>query len=265
MIIEKNSTLRALVKGIYLLLTFDNNGVIINFEELNTTYLLDNNITLENIKELVGTSRSNIAMTVKAVLTINRKNLDKAIEYYNNSFNETIINCLKQKTYLVSLLICGKADNIDEYDEFFDCNICKYFTEFYRVPKVKLRQNINEDELKTIISVWSEKYLFEDILINGKNEFNILSLCTEHILDTSKLIWKHDEKCYYPYIREKMYLNGFNIKEFLFTNNININNNTYYTINKYIISSNIINSFYDSLKENNITDFIFTKGQFIKQ
>lgn len=236
--LAKNTTLRAILKGIYIELNFDKNGLIQAYKELHTNYLKD--ISVDVIKSLVNKSRSTIDGKFKAVLTISRDAIYDTYTDLSLSFEETIANCLNSNKlrHNIRLVICGNIDNdIDTYDDLNECNICKYFTEFYRVPKLKLNVDIDTSDLKMIISHWINNYFFDTILINGVTKFSLYSIADRIEVDESTIRWINGN----PYYLDSNSLRqSLNLVNLVATKNNQLANSKLYIINNKYIGNSIL-------------------------
>lgn len=236
--LAKNTTLRAILKGIYVELTFDKKGQIQNYKELYTNYLDD--VSIDVIKSLVDKSKSTVDGKFKAVLTISRDNIYDAYTDLSLSLEETIANCLNSNKlrYNIKLVICGNIDtDIDTYDELNECNICKYFTEFYRVPKLKLNVDIDALDLKMIISHWINNYFFDTILINGITKFSLYSIADSVEIDESTIRWINGN----PYYRDSNSLRqSLNLVNLIATKNNQLADSKLYMINNKYIGNSIL-------------------------
>lgn len=256
---KKDTTLKANLFGINVILEFNGQGIINNFKEIDTNYL--HNINVDALNELRNDSLSKIAITVKAVLTIKRKMINKSMNKYESSFEQMVYDCLIDEEYkdCVSLVIIGRVDDVDIYNEFYDCEVCKYFITFNRVPKMKLSTDISKDDLMLIIEKWLDNYLFKDILVNSKIHFDINNVATEYILTKDDITWKYDDYGnIYLFISMNHRLYSMKFNDFIITHTENINELTFYKIGNHVITSNISNHILANLPDN----ILYTNKQF---
>ena len=263
MIFKKDTVIKPLIIGIYISVTFNKFGDLVSYEEIDTEYL--KNVDIEIIKSLIGDLKAGTSGTFKAVLTIKSKNMNTCFNKYNESIYKTIVDCLLDKTYkaFISFVIVGYLDNIDHFDEFYDCTLCKYFLDFDRCPKIKFKVDVNEDEIKLVVSKWRDFYLFNSFIIDGKDIFELYSLSEKHYLNEDVIIWKVSKfKTYVPYICENESLYFLHLPTYYFTSNTNITENVYYSIDGKIIANNILRNINNSL---NNKELKLINGEVIKK
>lgn len=244
----KDTTLRAILKGIYIIVDFDSNGIIQSYSEIDTHYL--HNIPLETIKSLVNGAVATTTGKYKAVLTIPRDNIYFVYRTLNNfqlDFKEAICKCLLSEDLKnnIRLVMYGNYDNdIDAYDELYECNLCKYFASFYRTPKLKLNIDIEIDDLKTIIAHWINNYYFDTILLNGKTEYSLYAIADEIKINPSTVIWIDD----IPYYVINSFKKPLDLINLIATKNNQLSDTAIYTINNTYIG----NSLYDKMLKKDV-------------
>lgn len=255
MTLSKDTIIKAIIEGIYISVTFDDSGEIIKFEELYTNYL--DGINLEQIKHLTYNSKSKINGTFKACLTIKRSDLCLAFKLYNDrdvfndipDFKKLIMDCLKDKEYInyVSFIMCGNINDDEEYDELYNCVLCKYFSKFNVSPKMKLRFDLSNDDFKIILHNWLETYIFYSVLINCSHEYSIYEYCDKLIITENDIIWKGDKNYLVPYIAINLKLYQLSIYDIYATCNSQLVKNAYYRLNGIIVSNNIFKTLGETL------------------
>lgn len=240
MIFKKDTTIRALIKGIYIKVLFNENGIITDFEELNSSYL--KNVSLDIIKELIGYAKAKTSGAFKAVITIDRLKYNSCI-IDNNSFNEIIIDNLLDPIYRKNIMfvMVGKIDtDKDEYDKLYNCELCKYFLSFNRTPKIKLVHDMDERDFLNIISKsWLKYYYFDEILINGSINYDLISLSKMINLKDYTIDWKTINDMSNAYLNKDNYLTPLDLKELNITYNHNCKENTISFINNKMIANNV--------------------------
>lgn len=241
MIFKKDTTIRALIKGIYIKVLFNENGIITDFEELNSNYL--KNISLDIIKELIGYAKAKTSGTFKAIITIDRFKYNNCIINNDKSFNEIIIDNLLDPIYRKNIIfvMVGKIDtDKDEYDKLYNCKLCKYFLSFNRTPKIKLVHDMDEKDFLNIISKsWLKYYYFDEILINGSINHDLISLSEIINLKDYTIDWKTINNISNVYLNKDNYLTPLDLKELNITHNDNCKENTISFINNKMIANNV--------------------------
>lgn len=263
MIFKKDTVIKPLIIGIYISVTFDKFGDLVSYKEINTNYL--KNINIEVIKSLIGNLKAGKSGTFKAVLTIKSKNINICFNKYNESIYKTIVDCLLDKTYksFISFVIVGYLDDIDHFDKFYDCTLCKYFLYFDRCPKIKFKVDVNNDEIKLIASKWLDFYLFNSFIINGKDTFKLYDLSEKHYLTEDVIMWKISKfKTYIPYICENEGVYSLYLPAYYFTYNADVPENMYYSIDGKIIANNVLNNINNSI---NNEELKLIDGKLIKK
>lgn len=263
MIFKKDTIIKPIIKGIYISVTFNEDGELTDYKEIETNYLKD--ISLNLIKSLLGGLKAGKSGKFKAILTIKPENIRNAFNKYSIDFYNLIIQCLTDIEYkkYVSFVMYGYLDNMDYFDEFYDCSLCKYFLEFNRCPKIKFKNDISIDDVKSIIDTWLDFYFFNDLLINGKEVFSILQLATKHDIYLDDITYKINRLNNYDiYICTNEILDSFDLTMHIAQNNVNINENVYYTINNKLVSSNISNILTKSLINHNL---VLKDGKLVKK
>ena len=186
----------------------------------------------------------------KAVLTIPRDNIYFVYRTLNNfqlDFKEAICKCLLSEDLKnnIRLVMYGNYDNdIDAYDELYECNLCKYFASFYRTPKLKLNIDIEIDDLKTIIAHWINNYYFDTILLNGKTEYSLYAIADEIKINPSTVIWIDD----IPYYVINSFKKPLDLINLIATKNNQLSDTAIYTINNTYIG----NSLYDKMLKKDV-------------
>ena len=262
--IEKDTVLQANVEGIQVILEFDGNNNIINFEEINGNILLENNITLEDINYLKHTDYSEYKGEIKAILTIRKEHLSYGLKVLKlgDEFVDYVIKYLTNpelKKY-VTLLICGNINNIDKFDEAYNCEVCKYFSSFYKVPKIKFKDDINESNVKFIIDHWLELYCFNSILLNANDKINLFQFCNIKKLNPASLkLIKSDDK-YNLYYEENSRLTSISIIYSILTFNSYLENSSIYYFNNHFVANNIMSDVVNLI----LDGYDFIDGQILK-
>lgn len=262
MIIKNDSRIRAEILGIYISITFDGNNII-SFQDIN--HVLDNRITIHHIKSLVKKHNTTTYQgSIKCLLTITKKNFKKLYNHIqvDTTFNDLIIKCLLDDDLInnITLLICGTNDDIDEYDELYECNICKYFSNFWRLPKMKLQRTLEHEDIKFLFERWSELYFITSIRNLDMGVFIPIEAFAKYhkiTLDDITLINNDNKLLIYITINENKIL--FDTTTLYMFNNNKITTDNILTFNNKIIAFNII----DLLKSKlNFSDIIYINGNF---
>lgn len=257
MILVKDTVIRAIINGIYIKVTFNDIGELIDFKELKTDYL--KNVTIDEIKEIVGPYKADTYGDYKALLTIKRHDLLHVFDIYNDSYERLVANAIKSSEYrkFISFIIAGNINSdIDKFDEYYECNLCKYFTKFYKIPKIKLRNNISEDDLKNIIDSWTEKYFIDYLLINGHEKYSYYDLMETIYAHEDNIIWKAANNRWTPYLNIEGFLTRLQLEEITVTVNENLDPNVLLFLNSKLIANNVLNTVSNSAKKNNLPENI---------
>ena len=262
--IEKDSVLQANVNGIQVILEFDGNNNIINVEEINGNALIENNINLETINYLKHNDYTEFKGEVKAVITIRKENLYKGLNKlkFGDEFVDYIITYLTTPNLRqhVTLVICGNINNIDKFDEAYNCEVCKYFSEFYKLPKIKFKENVDSTNVRFIIDHWLEKYCFDSILLNANDKIDLFQFCNMKKLNPKSLkLIKSGDK-YSMYYEENSRLTSINIIYSILTFNSYLEDSSIYYFNNHFIANNIMSDVVNLV----IKEHDFVDGQIIK-
>ncbi len=263
MILDKNTVIKPLILGIYISVEFNYKGELINYKEIDTDYL--KNIDVNVIKDLIGNCKAGTHGVFKAVLTIKPDNLSIIFSKYKISIYQTIADCLYDEQYkkYITFMMFGYMDDIDHFDKYYDCTLCKYFLNFNRCPKIKLRESINEEEFIMIINKWLDFYLFNKVVINGKEIYDLITLADKQFIIENTIMWKESQlHTYELYICDNVCLSKLYLPTYYLTHDVSVPKNAYYSINNKIIISNandVINNFLNN------NDLIINNGKIIKK
>ena len=262
MTIGKDSTLKCNVKGIYVILNFSE-GQCVSFKEENTNLLNDNNVTLSHINKIIKNRTTTFVGEVKAVLTIFKKDFKHVYEKSTNDFLQTIMNCIIDENYLtyVNCLIWGYPDGIDTYDENYTCDLCKLFSTFYKVPKLKLLYSINDKKLKNILYKWLDDVVFNNILIDGKYVFYCYNLLDKYKIQNDTIKWIKRNNNYDLYLNIDNKLLSIDTSLLYATDdNDLIEDNMIYMLKDKLVSHNIFNIIYENIIQ--LDNVKFVNGRF---
>lgn len=254
MFIEKDSAIRADILGIYVHITYNGDNVILtvttNNDKLNSSHHI---FQIKHIAEKYNTPYKG---TIKCLLTISKNDFKKLYNQIdvNMSFEDLIIKCLLDDELInyITLLVCGTTDDIDEYDDLYECNICKYFSNFYRLPKMKLKQSIQAKDIQLLFKLWNQQYFVTSIKNLTNNTFiPISNFVSYHIitLEDIDIINKDNKLLIYITINGNKMLLDIN-RLFLFSNNK--------------LPENCISMFENEIIDYNILDLLRSKIDFSK-
>lgn len=253
MTLNKDTIIKAILKGIYISITFNEFGELIDFKELNTNYLKD--ISLNTIQQIVNNKKCKTSGTYKACLTIEQDDIYKCcnLENINDNFKEIIYSCINDinRINLIKFVICGLIDDTEEYDEMYNCILCPLFSEFKVSPKMKLKFDVNHEDIISILTQWLKVYIFDSILIRtseDKYEFKIYELCDKYIFNKEDIRYSSNVL----FLPIHGLYKQLNIEEMIALQNTtdNLIENSYYMLNGIQVGNNICKLLLTIINEN---------------
>lgn len=222
------------IKGIEILLRFNGLGNIVEVKEMRPEPILSH-LSFKDYHMFSNFGFSDYDGWVKCVLTIRRENL-KNIEFIdeNDDFESLVLKYSKIEEYkkYISLVVIDLVDYKSKEDK--ECYMCKWFSNFYKVPSLSTSTSLTKYYYSDICDVWLHLYIFDSLIVNNE-EINLLNLniCTELEVNEDELI--------------DIDLNlGFNI------NNIYISRNDYILFKNQMIDKNKIYKFKDLIICHNV-------------